>query len=160
MYILDKIEYLSKKYQFKYWLEYGSIIGAVRHKGFIPWDDDMDIGMLREDYNILKSIPKEEWEDIDLIDPLQANTDHVRLFSQCVIKNTCFLTKEYEGFCYKGRQLKPHICIDIFIYDYCNEKYYRKKLKKAKRLKQLYMYSKVKILPVKGMGIKKEFLVM
>lgn len=56
----------------------------------------MDIGMLREDYNILKSIPKKEWEDIDLIDPLQANTDHVRLFLQCVIKNICFLTKEYE----------------------------------------------------------------
>ena len=46
----NNIEYLVKKYDIQYFAEWGTLLGAVRHGGFIPWDDDIDVFMKREDY--------------------------------------------------------------------------------------------------------------
>ena len=48
--VVKKIDSICKKEEIQYWVNYGSLIGAIRHKGFIPWDDDFDIGMSRPDY--------------------------------------------------------------------------------------------------------------
>lgn len=65
--ILEDIDKLCQKHDIQYFAEWGTLLGAVRHRGFIPWDDDMDICMKREDYNRFCAIAKEEMPEYILM---------------------------------------------------------------------------------------------
>ena len=58
--VLTEIDKVCKKHGIKWFADYGTLLGAVRHGGFIPWDDDMDICMPREDYDRFNEIAKDE----------------------------------------------------------------------------------------------------
>jgi lipopolysaccharide cholinephosphotransferase len=58
--MLVEFDAICKKYNLKYWLDSGTLLGAVRHQGFIPWDDDIDLSMPVEDYRRFKEIAQAE----------------------------------------------------------------------------------------------------
>ena len=61
--VLDELDRICKKHGLRYYLTAGTLLGAVRHGGFIPWDDDIDVAMPREDYDRLYRICKTELRD-------------------------------------------------------------------------------------------------
>ena len=60
MEILEEIDSICQKHHIQYFAEFGTMLGAVRHQGMIPWDDDLDICMKREDYNKFLKVAKKE----------------------------------------------------------------------------------------------------
>ncbi len=86
---LKKFDSICRKHDIKYWMGFGSLIGTIRHQGFIPWDDDLDVGILREDYNKLVQIPEEEWgDDLLLCSPKSDDERHDKTFARIYVKNS------------------------------------------------------------------------
>ena len=108
--MLREIDRICRKHDIPYQLFAGTALGAVRHGGFIPWDDDLDIIMLRKDYLRFLSLAERELNS-DLY-ALQAEfTDHWPMFFSKLRRNntTCF-----ERFIPKDLQSHQGIYVDIF----------------------------------------------
>lgn len=83
MELLNKIAEVCAKYDLKWYAAYGTLLGAIRHEGFVPWDDDMDIWMMRKDYNkLMKVLQNELPEDYHVRSP-QTETGYDQ-FHTCV----------------------------------------------------------------------------
>lgn len=110
--ILKKIDEICIQNDIKYSLYAGTLLGAVRHQGFIPWDDDLDICMSRADYDKFIRI----WNEINPEGYVLQNKENSRKFSQSFTKirkeHTTFLQYENE----KG-QYHTGIFVDVFPID-------------------------------------------
>ena len=77
--ILKEFKRICEKYDLHYWLSYGTLLGAVRHKGFIPWDDDIDVCMPRADYmKFIEVFSKETDSRYEIISPYEAKKSFYR----------------------------------------------------------------------------------
>lgn len=61
--LLEEFDRVCKKHNFTWFVDYGTLLGAVRHRGFIPWDDDVDVSMFRDDYMALLAIASDEFKE-------------------------------------------------------------------------------------------------
>ena len=78
---------ICEKHNLKYFMVGGTMLGAIRHKGFIPWDDDVDMGMPRPDYErFMKIVHKELPEGYSFLNYKQ-NKEYKRYFSRIVNNN-------------------------------------------------------------------------
>ncbi len=102
-----------RKYGLKLFLVGGSLLGAIRHGGFIPWDDDMDMALSREDYIKFQEIFEKEFSDKYELRCPNTKYPNGNRFMQIYKKNTVLRTLG------EGNPLQPQsIYIDIFPYDY------------------------------------------
>lgn len=108
--ILDYVSEFCEKHQLKYFLAYGTLLGAVRHKGFIPWDDDVDICMPREDYKKFCELWGNENNRYQLFE-CEKNKEYMYPFAKVTDSHTLIKERNINESCDLG------IYIDVFPYD-------------------------------------------
>ena len=146
--IADEIKRICEKNKIKYFLIAGSMLGAVRHGGFIPWDDDMDFGMLREDYERFRRACVTELGSAFLFEDWDNESEYPFSYGKVHLKGT----RIEEEFASREKE-NQSIFVDIFPYDNSPREIYKQK-KQARRVFFLRRVLWVK----KGYGksIKKE----
>ena len=88
--ILKYVDHFCKDHNIRYYMSGGSLLGTVRHKGFIPWDDDIDIMMLRKDYDLfLKEFSKIENDEYQ-VNFLGRGTDYFFPYAKIENKRTIY----------------------------------------------------------------------
>lgn len=113
--VLDVIETICRKHDITYFADWGTILGTVRHGGYVPWDDDMDICMKREDYTRFKEAAKTELPKDFRIHDYEHQEDHWLFLSR--VANSVHINFEPEHM--KQFHNFPYIAgIDIFVLDY------------------------------------------
>lgn len=103
---------ICEKYNLQYFIDAGTLLGAVRHQGFIPWDDDIDVEMPREDYNKLFEIAEKEFKFPYFFQTSQTEQRFFRTHAQ--LRNS--LTTGYIPYDEK-KNINKGIFLDIFVLD-------------------------------------------
>lgn len=112
LYIANEVKRVCEKNNIRYSLDGGSLIGAVRHKGFIPWDDDFDFSMTRENYNRFIAVCKKDLKDEFILQTYETDSNYPRGFCKILLKTTQ-LIEPNDTKC----KYQTGIFVDVFPWD-------------------------------------------
>lgn len=137
--ILAEIDAICEKHNIKYYALYGTLLGAVRHKGYIPWDDDLDIGMLRSDYERFLRVATTELPSYYSLQTVDSCEDIIRTNARVCDSRTTAIEEIYID-----KKCKSGIWVDIDPIDDCpvNDDEYRKKTDRIRRMFNI-LYAKI-----------------
>lgn len=107
--ILDYVADFCENHGIRYWIDCGTLLGAIRHKGYIPWDDDIDIGMLREDYDKFTAAFHDANGKYQFVCHEKDKTFHLA-FGKVLDLDTVLYEPDENGY-------KLSVNIDVFVYD-------------------------------------------
>lgn len=125
--ILCEVDRICKKHSIDYYLVGGSLLGAVRNQGFIPWDDDVDICMLREDFEKFRSICPKELDDAYAYQSYSDEKSTHYIYDKIRLKGTYF-SSEHSN---KYDDMENGVFLDVFVFD---------KTANSKLLQKLHVY--------------------
>ena len=115
MEVIARISEICEKYNIQWYAAYGTLLGAIRHEGFVPWDDDMDMWVLREGYNKLMEVLPKELPEGYRVQSCFSEIGYTQ-FHTCVNNGNCISInpkwlEEYHGCPFS-------VAVDIFPLDY------------------------------------------
>lgn len=135
--LLVKFDEVCKKHNIKYWLDSGTLLGAIRHKGFIPWDDDVDVVVMRDGYERLLEVAS-DFEKPYFLQSAYTDCDYPRGHLQLRNLRTCMMLPKEA----KIVKFNQGIFLDIFILDGVtnSDKQLEKQFITMRRLKKYMKY--------------------
>ena len=110
--VMDYIHRLCQKENINYSLAYGTLLGAVRHKGYIPWDDDIDISLTREEYDKLYQAVLRDNDPIYKVASWENDSRYPYPFYRVYDARTVYENNYIEN------DIELGICVDVFPFDY------------------------------------------
>ena len=125
--LLSEFDRICRKHKIKYILFAGSAIGAARHKGFIPWDDDIDVAMLRTEYDRFMAVARAELDEKTYYLQKEFSAHWPMFFSKLRVNNTACI----ERYVPKDPKVHQGVYIDIFPVDNLSDSKWAAKLQFA-----------------------------
>lgn len=110
--ILLKFVSICEKYNLNYFVVFGTLLGTIRHKGFIPWDDDIDVGMLRKDYEKFLEVAQQECGEDFFLQTVDTDSNYHLYFAKLRKMDSIFIENSLQK-----ADSTSGFYIDIFPYD-------------------------------------------